>query len=623
SSQSWHGLSIALIITFLTAVGGFHVQAQSPIVVPTIAALRALDTTTFANDAVAYVIDYYPLAASAHRGGGHFRWITPRSLLGVSTADDGGRFIASSMTTNGVWERVFDGSIPNVKMWGAYGDGIHDDTAAIQNALNGVLSWTGAGEILFPAGNYMVTNTLVFNPTLTHVMGEGPLNTFVTMKLGVSADIFWTWNAYLFLTGEGTDPNVDMDHGLLFENIGLTFQDDGSTNGHPRRNMTNSGLVLGEPGEVSIIRNVHIMNGGIGIRALGGGAPGINLRDVRCYESAIAGVLIQPWPGAATEGGGPITITGLSGDQNYGDTAATASLVVISNVDSLVSISSIKAESDWGGGLIHLYCGTGGSDNLSHVSVRECNYNAGATEDGHFYQPDFLKIDPSSTFAAGFGPVVTIEQVKLNGVINLIDDKIGNRIVEADTQGWTGLDQLAANLPMTYQAATGGGGIPTNESPGSTLMIGETAITTFYPTNTGWYRIMVPFGDSINELSGRVSITSPYSKENIEMQVDCTDWQTPSLTVTRCKKGMHVISQARAINYFDSTLGGEWNYLDVFVTNALPVTGTGKNNRLTVALDTAGVSPLNHVQAQLLAPVIKVSDTPPAGANVTTVNTYR
>jgi hypothetical protein len=622
-------LFILIFSGLITLTGPFRGQAQNPIVVQTVAGLRTLNTTGYANDTVAYVIDYYPLAASAHRGGGNFRWITPRSLLGLccgaTTADDGGRFITNSVNTNGVWERVFDGGMPNVKMWGAYGDGVHDDTIAIQRALDGTRDWSGAGELLFPGGTYMITNTLIFNSTLTHVTGEGPLNTFVMMKLGYSADIFHTWNAHLFLTGVG-DPNADFDHGLIFENIGLTFQDDGNIqSGHPVRNKTNSGLVLGIPGEVSTIRNVHIQNGGVGIRCLSGGAPGLNLRDVRCFEPAIAGILIQPLPGETNvDGGGPITIIGLSGDQNYGDTAATASLVVVSNVDCLISISSVKAESDWGGGLIHYYCGNA-QNNGAHLSLRECNFNAGETIDHQFYQPDFLKIEPSSTFNTtfGFGPVVTIEQVKFNGVLNLIHDLIGNRIVEADTQGWWGLDQLAANLPITYQASTTGGGVPTAQATGSTLMIGETAFTTFYPTNTGWYRIMVPFGNGINELSGRISITSPYSKENIELQVDCTDWTTPWLNVTRCKTGMHVISQARAINYFDSTIGGEWNFLDVFVTNALPASAQGHANRLTIALDTAGMSPLNHVQAQLLSPVIKVSDTPPTGASVTTVNTYR
>jgi autotransporter-associated beta strand protein len=42
--------------------------------------------------------------------------------------------------------------------WGAYGDGIHDDTVAIQNALTAAAS--GGGIVYLPAGEYHLTNTL-------------------------------------------------------------------------------------------------------------------------------------------------------------------------------------------------------------------------------------------------------------------------------------------------------------------------------------------------------------------------------------------------------------------------------------------------------------------------------
>ena len=155
-------------------------------------------------------------------------------------------------------------------------------------------------------------------------------------------------------------------------------------------------------------------------------------------------------------------------------------------------------------------------------------------------------------------------------------------------------------------------------------MIGGKFITTFYPTNAGWYRIMAPSGNGISELSGRVSITSPYDKEDIEMEVSCTRWTVPWINVTRCKQGVHVISQARAITYADSTLGGEWHFVDVYVSNPLPVSATGKLNRLTVSMDSDVSQPVDAtLVGKLLSPVIPVSATPPAGANVTTVNTYR
>jgi hypothetical protein len=42
--------------------------------------------------------------------------------------------------------------------FGAYGDGIHDDTLAVQNAIN-------TGSVYFPNGIYKITDTLVFDPS--------------------------------------------------------------------------------------------------------------------------------------------------------------------------------------------------------------------------------------------------------------------------------------------------------------------------------------------------------------------------------------------------------------------------------------------------------------------------
>jgi hypothetical protein len=52
------------------------------------------------------------------------------------------------------------GQIYNVTSMGAYGDGVHDDTAAIQNALN--TGATTAQEIYFPCGTYLVSTPLLF-----------------------------------------------------------------------------------------------------------------------------------------------------------------------------------------------------------------------------------------------------------------------------------------------------------------------------------------------------------------------------------------------------------------------------------------------------------------------------
>jgi hypothetical protein len=53
----------------------------------------------------------------------------------------------------------------NVKTFGAKGDGITDDTTAIQNAINYAIQ--NKKHVLVPTGNYVISDTLVFNYTST------------------------------------------------------------------------------------------------------------------------------------------------------------------------------------------------------------------------------------------------------------------------------------------------------------------------------------------------------------------------------------------------------------------------------------------------------------------------
>src|ERR1041385_5825690 len=171
-------LVFAVLFTLPRAVAQDNVLSVKNIV-----ALQAVDTSSLSANTAVLVLGYY---TPGDRGGGVFQWL-PNS----SSAPDGGRYLTSSnpLSTSGRWERMLNGETANVKMWGAKGniDGgvttpanvaaANDDTAATQNALNACPgSGSGGGfwsaELLFPAGFYKVTSTLVAHAQLLEIRGE-------------------------------------------------------------------------------------------------------------------------------------------------------------------------------------------------------------------------------------------------------------------------------------------------------------------------------------------------------------------------------------------------------------------------------------------------------------------
>ena len=67
----------------------------------------------------------------------------------------------------------------NVKAFGARGDGVTDDTAAIQTALNALGSGDGNGYVLYiPAGTYKISQKLTYyKRKFTSILGEDPATT--------------------------------------------------------------------------------------------------------------------------------------------------------------------------------------------------------------------------------------------------------------------------------------------------------------------------------------------------------------------------------------------------------------------------------------------------------------
>ncbi|RAV14472.1 hypothetical protein DQG23_31475 [Paenibacillus contaminans] len=106
----------------------------------------------------------------------------------TTSADNGGTLLVS--TSGARFERIFDGAV-NVKWFGARGDGSHDDTTAIQQAID-----AKRGTVFMPKGKYLTSAPIVVQ-TGDSLVGEGPESTIIE-KTTVTAATLGTrtmWSA--------------------------------------------------------------------------------------------------------------------------------------------------------------------------------------------------------------------------------------------------------------------------------------------------------------------------------------------------------------------------------------------------------------------------------------------
>ena len=79
--------------------------------------------------------------------------------------------------------RFGGGNVANLypQWWGATGDGLHDDTAAIQNAIDARYSTDvdqqGFTTVAFPSGAYYCSSTILVSKDRTHLVGNGNFST--------------------------------------------------------------------------------------------------------------------------------------------------------------------------------------------------------------------------------------------------------------------------------------------------------------------------------------------------------------------------------------------------------------------------------------------------------------
>ena len=628
-SKTAHRICQYALTLALICVAGRAAAADYAFSVVNIAELQSLDTSTFTNTGV-LVLGYHN---PGDRGGGVFQW-QPNS----TATTDGGRYLISSNSSSpsGRWIRMLDSEVPNVRMWGAIADvsmsggwsAAKDDSDAIQRAVNAC--HPDFGELLFPRGVYWVTNTIVFSCVL-HIRGEGPINTTIMMAEGSQKDIMRTENADRALKGglhfdsggalvNGDSEPIDLDHWMIVENLGMRFDGTEST-----RNTSNACLAVAIPGEAHVIRNLLLNSGGYGIRCLGIGGPGLRARDVSAHNHAIAGIsfeTLQFQDESLHMGGGPVELVGISGDYRWDSYSDTASLIRMYNCFPTVSVNDLKAEGQWGGGLIQytLPPDLTAGQTMGALAINAGSYAAGAMPSQTDHPRDVVVLKGESRT-----PTVRIETMNMHGVRYLIRDEISDRNVDADVNVYTGNAQTTPHLPLSYEGMNTGNSNDFNAGRYSRLVVGQTASYSFIPPETNaWYRVMRGLG---THLGGRLNISS-FRRDTTAIEVDvnanASSTDAVYLRVARpaadSVNSPPLVTQARAFKYWDYTLGGNVEGVDVYVEREITNPYREKEKRITFSMDINGFEEFDSGMIQLLTPTEPVSDTLPTNAVSKTVS---
>ena len=161
--------------------------------ITSLAGLRAVDKTKVSQ---VFVTGY---TTQADGGGGQYYY----DSTDTSSSDNGGTIIVA--TDGGRWKLAKGFSI-SVKSFGAKGDGVTDDTAAIQAGIN-ALATTG-GALSFPTGTYNVsTNITQPYSTGIQLVGNGPAST-VIRTTSATNEVLTVSGALTYISGIGFSTTV-------------------------------------------------------------------------------------------------------------------------------------------------------------------------------------------------------------------------------------------------------------------------------------------------------------------------------------------------------------------------------------------------------------------------------
>lgn len=177
----------------------------------------------------------------------------------------------------------------NVKDFGAVGDGVVDDTSAIQAAVNSSIGKT----VYFPSGFYKITAPILLpNSNIIKIVGDGKYNSRIFANPAVSlTSIFDTNPLQIYDTLEISDigflGNNKAGSALRCEHlIHAKFEN------NLVMNTTSSGIRFNDGYNILIQNNIIVDNFGDGISGTGANINNVNILNNQIYANDGVGVLV-------------------------------------------------------------------------------------------------------------------------------------------------------------------------------------------------------------------------------------------------------------------------------------------------------------------------------------------
>lgn len=125
------------------------------------------------------------------------------AAIGTSVGGPDGKYQAPTGTASRTIQAVISGIQLTPQDFGAKGDGIHDDTSAIQAAVNAVVA-AGGGVVYFSPGTYKISSTIAIPSAAAGVsfIGSGRLSTVIAPS--TSADVFSSTSVFGIIVAKMT-----------------------------------------------------------------------------------------------------------------------------------------------------------------------------------------------------------------------------------------------------------------------------------------------------------------------------------------------------------------------------------------------------------------------------------